>query len=758
MRAVNLAHRIGGIVNSTIIKTLLLAAVASGAIYFVATRPDASEVTPDSKPDSVEAPAPTRSVPSDVALTAAMQKELGAATWVPENSAYFSNSLRLGEQWRLVRDSEAFRLLLELPGVQMLVAQAQGSPAWSQFEAARQNVPMVNVGLDVLADAFSQEMFVCLDERWKTFVPILNSLYVNSTLAGLFAAGGASQMSSVIDTVVADPDASRMPGALVGFRMSNPKRAHELLVELIAQVKDAAPLPLREETIGGSKYFVLRLDGSMIPSGARVNLREELESEGVSADTMDKFDAWLRSQTLSVAIGLRDDYLLISVGGDTSQLEALGTDKSLAAAPDLAPIRGCFKPGVLSLSYLCAELSSRAKLDVDGAMSGLNRLLDEYGGFLPDSLPPRIRTDAAGLLNAINKFLPDAQPELSVSFLNGGIESYSFMAAVPNSPDTSRPLSILAFAGASPLVAVAGRSAPAAKAYDTFVHWVKVGYGYFEDFAVPAMSTREQSDFDRFQTTFLDVIRALHETTKNELIPSLDTRETMFVLDGGGTLSAVPGVPVAPSRPLRYPRPAIVMELNGGAMLTSAMGNYRKAINDLIDGIAEIDGSAPPFKVPAPESRPMAGGTMYFYPVPLPPEVGLLPNAVVKTKLAVLSLSESHSAELLKVSAIPDAGVVDFGAAAGGAVWVDVAGIFDLIFDDVEIAVETSENEGVLDPGLNSMIRVHLPSMRTILGVFRHYASVTWIDGKTQITHSRLRIVDAAKQSATEESATNKSD
>jgi hypothetical protein len=674
-----------------------------------------------------------------------MRTEFGAATWMPKSSALFSNSLRLGEQWRALRDSEAVRLLLDLPAVKMLMVEAMTSPGWQQFQEARAQMPMVDVGLAVLADAFSQEVFVCLDERWKTFGPALSSLYVQSALAGLTASFGTPQGARVIDAVLADKDALRLPGAVVGFRMTEPERARELLAELIAMVKDAAPLPLREETIGGAKYFVLRLDGSMIPADAREDIRFSLEIDGTSEERLDKFDAWLRSQTLAVAIGLREDYLLLSIGGDTVQLEALGTGESLAESTAFAPIRGCFKPGVLSLSYLCAELTSRAKVDVEAWLSKADEWMEEFRETMPEGLEPLIRKDVEAFLNDVNGFLPDAQPELAVSFLNGGIESYSFVAASPNGPDTSKPLSILASVGPSPLLAIAGRSAPAAATYDAFARWVEVAYSYFEDYAVPAMSNSDLSQFRKFEETFLATIRRMHVTTKSELIPAVDACESLFVLGGAGELKALPDVRVELPRPVRYPQPALVMQLNDGKMLEAAMGNYRDAIHRFLAKMAETDPDAGELRLPAPDARPFAGGTLYSYPIPIPPMLGLSPNAVVTADRAVMAITEQHSTELLKPSAIPDGGVVDFMAPAIAAAWIDIAGFQDMLFDNVELAVEVLDREGEAPPDLLAMIRAHVPRARKILGVFRHYASVNWIDDKTQVTHSWLKIVDAAK-------------
>jgi len=573
------------------------------------------------------------------------------------------SSLRLKEQWEAVRDSNALAMLLELPAVQMAIGALTGSPQWAEFRQMRQQVPQVQAGLDVLADAFSQETFVCLDQRWPDFVTALTAIYLQASLASL-QGDNVTTTNAVVSGVVDQAEAMQIPGALFGFRLADPDRARKLLDELAAQLT-GGPIPLAQEKIGGGKFHVVHLNASMIPPGVRSGWSSALSRQYVPSDRVRKLDAWIDSQAIAIAVGVRDGYLLMSIGADTAQLAAFGGRASLAQSKKFEPIRKVFKPGVLSLSYLCAALTNSGKVPVDDVLG----LVDEgllWLGDLPEGLGERLRKDAAGFLVDLNKALPEAHDELTISFLNRGVESYAFGAIAPGM-DASRPISILTSAGPAPLLAFASRSLSSKESYERLTHWCGVAYGYFEDYAVPVMSKRDRTEFAAFEATFLPAMRQLHETTRGKLIPAIDACQSMFVMSGNGTVPSIPGLRAPLEAPLRYPQPALVIGLNDAALLTAAFAEYRKTINGFLAAMAKQEPELAGVQLPPPEARPFGGGMRYAYPVPLPPEFKLLPHAAVTKGHAVLAISEDHSTALLKRTPLPNNGVVDLSLPAGSA-------------------------------------------------------------------------------------------
>jgi len=151
------------------------------------------------------------------------------------------------------------------------------------------------------------------------------------------------------------------------------------------------------------------------------------------------------------------------------------------------------------------------------------------------------------------------------------------------------------------------------------------------------------------------------------------------------------------------------------------------------------------FEIPPPESRPVKGGMLYGYAVPLPPEFGLYPHAIVTKDRAFAALAEDHSAALRKASGPPDSAVVDFGAPAESVFFVDIGRGVEMLLDDADVLIDLLVSQKEIDPQTAGMIREHFPVAHQVLGVFKSYSSRTWIEGQNSVTHSWLRIEDAKR-------------
>lgn len=122
--------------------------------------------------------------------------ELGAANWVPADSACFTRARRLGEQWARMCDSNAFRQVLALPAVKMGPTALQASPPWRQLETLRDDDPDVDAAVEVLGDAVSQEVFACFDGRWVPVRRRAGERKVQSLLPGLRPTTLAQQLTA----------------------------------------------------------------------------------------------------------------------------------------------------------------------------------------------------------------------------------------------------------------------------------------------------------------------------------------------------------------------------------------------------------------------------------------------------------------------------------------------------------------------------------------------------------------------------------
>ena len=67
----------------------------------------------------------------------------------------------------------------------------------------------------------------------------------------------------------------------------------------------------------------------------------------------------LKQMTLVVAVGLRDDFLLVSIGSSTDALARLGQGQSLADRPELAPLQKFADKRLISVGYISKAMATQ---------------------------------------------------------------------------------------------------------------------------------------------------------------------------------------------------------------------------------------------------------------------------------------------------------------------------------------------------------------------------------------------------------------
>lgn len=328
-------------------------------------------------------------------LTAAMQAEFGAAAWIPENAGCFAASYRSRERWEAFTQTRVYHEILTMPGVQMGLGWLQQQPYLGQLAMMRAQNPLLDDGLDVLVDAVSQEAFIYLDARGPRFINKISGLYntlvLNSVLQGINEGTDrlpryteSENQTRIIRDVVDAEQELRMPGIVFGFRLSDPQAGRDLLTSLTPLLQQSLPMPVQEESFGGGEFLTLSVSAAMfLTPDSLAEMEVEFGLADVDAEIAEKFVQFIKSQSLSVSLGMRDDYLLISLGADTKHLESLGVGVSLAACDALAPLREHFQPRLIGLSYVHPDLTSYQKMDVERLAAKLQELLQQMHGKFP---------------------------------------------------------------------------------------------------------------------------------------------------------------------------------------------------------------------------------------------------------------------------------------------------------------------------------------------------------------------------------------
>ena len=248
-----------------------------------------------------------------------------------------------------------------------------------------------------------------------------------------------------------------------------------------------------------------------------VDMLKKYESE---EGQVDKLIASIKKMTFVVAIGLRDDFLLVSMGSSTNVLKKLGQDARLIDSPKLKPLATHADKRLTNITYL-SEKSAAALL---GSAANIEELLDLAKQVLPaaklgEAIDKRILADLAGVAKDIKEVMPQPGAMLAFGFLVAdGSEGYSYDWTKHAELDGTKPLTLLRHVGeAVPTAAAVNRGRPSVADYNKLVKWVKVGYGYFEDIALPKMSEKEQAQAKQFLDNAKPHIQRLDEATRTAI-------------------------------------------------------------------------------------------------------------------------------------------------------------------------------------------------------------------------------------------------
>ena len=684
---------------------------------------------------------------------------------IPADAAFYSSSLRLREQVDLVAKSNAWKKLMDMPVISMGLAMYRiqaGNPESvpGQIQKAL-NDPDTRKLIDLAVDLGSTEIFCFGDESMVDFANLaqrtMNAVRYRPII--MQVTGEAKGMSDqevqgrvFLSALAENPGLLKLPEMVMGFRVKNTASATEHLQKLEAILgEELAKIPelkgaLKRQKVAGNEFLTLSLNGKMIPwDEIPVDMLKKYESE---EGQVDKLVASVKKMTFVVAIGLRDDFLLVSMGSSTNVLKKLGQGARLIDSPKLRPLAAHADKRLTNITYL-SEKSAAALL---GSSANIEELLDVAKQVLPaaklgEATDKRILADLAGVAKDIKDVMPQPGAMLAFGFLVAdGSEGYTYDWTKHAELDGTKPLTLLRHVGGAPTAAAVNRGRPSVADYDRLVKWVKVGYGYFEDLALPKMSEKEQAQAKQFLDNAKPHFQKLDEATRTLLLPALADGQVGLVLDTKLTskrfIEALPPT----HRDLPMFEPAILCGVSDEAKLVDAFRAYRQSINGLIDAARKIEGSdiPPQIKIPEPQVSKTAAGTLYTWPLPEAWGVDkkIAPNFGVGKGVGVFAISNEHSQRLLGESKLAAGGALsDTDKPLAGAVVFDVAGLLGAIKPWVDFGFDTAikESQGNMMVGAAAG---QVDIVFEVLGVFRRATSAAYFEGDALVTHSHMEIRD----------------
>jgi len=178
-------------------------------------------------------------------------------------------------------------------------------------------------------------------------------------------AGPDVALMSMFKGILNDPDGgidllekAEMPPLLVGFKVSDQQMREQLAGMIgggIAQMLDAgeeAPFSELDEEISGVKLSGVKIDGARLAALADDDSREEMTEVFGTREEVDRFMNVVAAKNLFIATGVKDDYILIYLGGSMDGFQlATSPAESLVAKGEMEFLKRYAEKDVRFLLY-----------------------------------------------------------------------------------------------------------------------------------------------------------------------------------------------------------------------------------------------------------------------------------------------------------------------------------------------------------------------------------------------------------------------
>jgi hypothetical protein len=688
---------------------------------------------------------------------------------VPADAAFYSCRLRNRELFDIIRNSNAWAKIREMPVVQMGTAayQAQMSTPGSKLAMASTYMehPEVRKIVDLLTEMVSDEVFCYGDDSCDEFLQLVQNVNnaVNYGPVVLQATGkaegrdhGQLQARLAVSALAQHADLIDAPNAIIGFKLKNADLAKEELIKLetmcnlLLESNEQTKGHFKKTKVGKYEYLVLELDGDMVPWD-QVPMDKLAEMEFEKGDFQKIIDK-LKDTKIVLALGLRDNYLICSIGSSLECLEKLGQGKRLIDQPELKPLGKFADKRLTSIEYLsedlCKQLNNQGQ-NVDELVKLVDKLLPLAK--LSDSQGQRIRKDVAELAKDLKGLIPEVGAVVNLRFLTDrGVEGYRYAWGNHRRIDGSKPLGLLQHLGGKPILGIVAREKASMGDYDMLVKWIKTGYGYFEEFGLPKIPENDREKAKKFLAAALPLVARLDKANREMLIPALADGQSAVVIDG--KLQSKHFVAALPEteKPMPMIEPAIVMGISDANLLKQGLGEYRLAINGLIDAARQVEGSEVPANIQIPEPQANDGPLGTLYSFPLPKELGvdekIAPTLGISNDTMVFSASREHTERLLKSTPLVPIGVFENPARPRAvAVWIDWVALVNTATPWVDFGLQQAATAKGVGENEQKMIAQQVHTGLDVLKVVRSISAESYLEDGVLVTHTLTEMRDVEK-------------
>jgi hypothetical protein len=670
---------------------------------------------------------------------AAVPKELtgsGVAT-VPADAAFFSSALRLQEQYDRFIGSNAFARLKELPALKRALDSWQeqqempGSPV-SMFLTFLE-LPENQEAAELLADMVANDTFLYGEPSCVAFVKLIRILQqAQQTAQMLEEAGGnmlfeldelemiedieaavgrgrivpvsrqveldvpmslgMGQAEALLATLADNLDLVVVPDLIWGFKTTKQKagqlqvkRLEVLAKMLVDSIPDLAG-SLERRKIPGGEVVTFTLDGGLLPWS---EIAEGMADEVGDSEQLDRVIDHIQNLDVVLALGVLDDWVVLSIGGSADHLEKLvlpgGKGRSLIETKPFEPLRKDAARSLTAISYLSKPLAQAVASSPDD----LDPLIRAVAGMVAaGNLPAEAGGEGLALLkeaqDEYGRRLPKPGPWMAYSFFSDdGFEGYAWDWSQNKPIDGRERLSLLSHLGGDPAAVAVTRLTSDPDLLPTLTALAERGWGLLGEYARPEMSGEDAERFDAFQEEIAPLGGRLATILADKIVASLADGQVGLVIDARATTKKPQQALPASAEPLPILEPAIVLPLADRKLFVEGLNDLFELGDDLVARVRAMDpDSVPPgYEIPEPAREKVEGGSVWTFAIP---DAGVdeqvKPAIAVGDKAAVFSLVPSQAARMLLEKQLETGSrLADYDRPLAGMAAVDFPALVDAI-------------------------------------------------------------------------------
>ncbi len=585
-----------------------------------------------------------------------------ALALVPDDAAFFSSSLNMGEAYEEWNESRLVQRMRATPFIQRL--EAEFRKQWdnpegelSQAKAVLESPNAVNV-LKLASEMASTEMFIYGGDDWcdtiESFMAFQREI---SQLAGQ----GPEAMEDYFASLVPeDLDEVRVPTTVIGFRIADDDNARQLLDALegivrygLGSVDEVAPFikRLKRADFNDGQSLSLTLDSTLIPIDEVPEEQQEL---------VEHLMELIEGRKVTIAMGIKGERVLIAIGEEAALLQQFGSDGSRLLDHDaLALLKEQPPEKLRAVAYQSqrwreSQWNANFGTYFENIAAQFSAALASQAEEMPEleAWREEIEGDAQWLDEKLGELAPEFGPIAAWSYaVDEGLEGIAYDWSDNVMTENAQPLDIIDHAGAKPLVVVGVKQRNVVGVREIVEALLDKGPGHIRRF----ISLAEQDEEEREKALMVldrawPMLESVYNIYRDKIIPSLEDGQSVFAIAADWQVSELPEMP-ALSQPLPLPEMAFACTLTNRELFLTGCSEIYDVFDQVVELLRDIEPDSVPegYIVPRPDEETLASGTRYFYSalseqVPLE---GFEPQILVGDDLLVFGYSMRQVDEML---------------------------------------------------------------------------------------------------------------